>query len=125
MKEYSFRITEAQLHNLGSLLAAKAMGRVHVCECGGGQAMFSDDCERISWSFKAVLSEVDAAFLEDYDFKSNLKYCIVSSDMQTLRKAAFSNERILWCCASVILKLYSFTRSPHWEQRDQASPGSP
>ena len=109
MKEYSFRITEAQLHNLGSLLAAKAMGRVLVCECGGGRAMFSDDCERISWSFTAVLSEVDAAFLEDYDFKCNLKYCIVSSDMQTLRKAAFSNERILWCwLADGEIQVYTF-----------------
>ena len=43
MRELSFRITEAQLHNLGSLLAAKATGRLLVCECGGGQVMFSDD----------------------------------------------------------------------------------
>lgn len=98
MRELSFRITEAQLHNLGSLLAAKATGKVLVCECGGGQAMFSTDCERISWSFKAVLSEVDATSIGNYDFKSNLKYCIVSSDMHELRKAAFSNEGILWCC---------------------------
>ena len=71
--------------------------------------MFSDDCERISWSFTAVLSEVDAAFLEDYDFKCNLKYCIVSSDMQTLRKAAFSNERILWCwLADGEIQVYTF-----------------
>ena len=64
MKEYSFRITEAQLHNLGSLMAAKATGEMLVCECGGGQTVFSNDCERISWSFNTVLSDVDATSME-------------------------------------------------------------
>lgn len=98
MREFSFRITEAQLHNLGSLLAAKATGRVLICECGGGQARLSDDCERVSWSFKEVLVEVDAETIDTYNFKDNLRYCVVSSDMHELRNAAFMNERILWCC---------------------------
>ena len=109
MKEYSFRITEAQLHNLGSLMAAKAIGEMLVCECGGGQAMFSDDCERISWSFKTVLSEVDAASIGSYDFKGNLKYCIVSQDMHELIKVAFPHEGILWCwLADGEIRVYSF-----------------
>ena len=71
--------------------------------------MFSDDCERMSWSFKAVLSDVDAASIGNYEFKSNLKYCIVSSDMHELRKAAFSNERILWCwLADGEIQVYTF-----------------
>lgn len=97
MRERSFRITEAQLNNLGSLLAAKASEKMLLCECGGGQAVFSDDCERVSWSFKEVLSELDTVSIGTYIFKNNLRYCIVSSDIQQLRKTAFSNDRILWC----------------------------
>lgn len=109
MKEYSFRITEAQLHNLGSLMAAKATGEMLVCECGGGQAVFSNDCERISWSFNTVLSDVNATSIGNYAFESNRKYCIVSSDMHELRKTAFSNEGILWCCLTDgEIQVYSF-----------------
>lgn len=109
MKEFSFRITEAQLHNLGSLLAAKTTGRVLVCECGGGQTIFSENCERLSWSFRAVLSDMDAASIRGYAFKSDLKYCIVFSDVHELRKTAFSNEGILWCwLADGEIQVYSF-----------------
>ena len=109
MREFSFRITEAQLHNLGSLLAAKANGEMLVCECGGGQAVLSDVCERISWSFKTVLSDVDATSVGNYDFKGDRKYCIVSSDIHELRKVAFWDERILWCwLADGEIQAYTF-----------------
>ena len=97
MREYSFRITEKQLHNLGSQLAAKATGTLLLCECGGGHAVLSDDCEKFSWSFKAVVLEIDAESVGDYRFRENLKYCIVAHDLDELRKAAFPSEDILWC----------------------------
>jgi molybdopterin/thiamine biosynthesis adenylyltransferase len=97
MREYSFRITQEQLHNLGSQLAAKATGQMLLCECGGGYAELSSDCERTSWSFRAVLSKVDRISLLEYVFKQGSKYCVVSSDLAELRVSAFSYEDCLWC----------------------------
>lgn len=114
MRECSFRITEKQLHDLGSHLAAKVTSKLLLCECGGGYALLSDDCERFSWSFKTVLSEVDAETIGDYIFKNNLKYCVVSSDMGELRKVAFPNESILWCCLTVNkIQAYTFCTELH------------
>lgn len=108
MREYSFRITEKQLHNLGSQLAAKATGTLLLCECGGGHAVLSDDCERFSWSFKTVLLETDTESVRGYRFKNSLKYCVVACDMDELRKTAFSSEDIVWCCVTDN-KIYAYT----------------
>lgn len=109
MRERIFRITEDQLNNLGSQLAAKATGKMLLCECGGGYAVFSDDCERTSWSFRAVLTEVDAESVLHYRFQKNMNYCIISSDIVTLGTSAFSKENILWChLAGSKINAYTF-----------------
>ena len=49
--ERSFRITQKQLNNLGSLMASKATGSVILASCGRGRAVFPDATERESWSY--------------------------------------------------------------------------
>lgn len=97
MREFSFRITEEQLRNLGSRLAAKATGKMLVCECGCGYAVFSADCERESWSFRSILSDVDGNSVQAFGFEESVKYCIVSSNIEELRAIAFEQKSCLWC----------------------------
>ena len=54
MTERTFRITQKQLENLGSLMAAKASGDVILASCGGGRTVFPNGTERRSWSDGAV-----------------------------------------------------------------------
>lgn len=112
MTETSFRITEKQLHNLGSQLAAKAEDYLLVGICGSGKAQFSEHLTRESWSFQEVVAEVQGTDLWTFPFKEGKKYCIISSSMDALAVVSRFLPDCLWIhCSNCAVHAYRYDGS--------------
>lgn len=109
MIEYVFRITEAQLANLGGLLATKASDEVLIAECGSGHSSFLQGVTRESWSYKSISDSVRGEHLKGYAIERNVKYCVFSDSEEQLESIAFAAEAFLWAALEgTHLKVYRY-----------------
>lgn len=97
MKEITFRITHEQFANLGGLLAAKATKELFLCACGKGEAAFSQESSRQSWSFHQVIMAAETSSIKDYLKSASGYYCVVASEYEQIVGVAYQNENCLWC----------------------------
>lgn len=95
MTERTFRITQKQLENLGSLMAAKASGNVILASCGGGRTVFPNGTERRSWSYKAVEKEVAGSAVNSILADSADSICVICLP-EELQEVAFDLPNCLW-----------------------------
>ena len=95
MMERSFRITQKQLDNLGSLMASKATGSVILASCGRGRAEFPDATQRESWSYIGGEKELEVSDLKAISFDSKRSYCVVAQPDE-LSEIAFDFPNCVW-----------------------------
>lgn len=109
MKEYSFRITQNQLRNLGGQMAAKATNKVLLCTCGSGYAQLSEGLIRESWLAQDEYTFVNQEGINQHCFGVGKKYCVFANDLKQLEQIAYSSETCLWgILENDLLKMYHY-----------------